>query len=215
MNAASEDLGAEASPRVLRMHAAAPDLTLIAQAARLLRRGGLVAFPTETVYGLGADATNPQALARLNRVKERPPDKPYSLHVASVAQARALAPTMPPAAVRLMERFCPGPLTLVIPSADGHTVGLRIPDHPVALAFLAACEVPVVAPSANRSGAAPPTTAQQVLDGLGAGFECLLDAGPTRFGCESTVVEVLDGRLVIRREGALSAAELLRVGGLG
>lgn len=215
MSATSDTVGAGGAPRILRVDARAPDPVLVAEAARVLRGGGLVAFPTETVYGLGADATNPQAIARLNRVKGRPPEKPYSLHLHSIRQARALVVDIPPLALQLVERFCPGPLTIVIPSANGKTVGLRIPDHPVALAFLRACDVPVAAPSANPSGAPPPTDAQQVLDALDASFDCLLDGGPTRLGRESTVVEVVGGRLAIRREGVISAAEILAAVGQG
>ena len=163
-----------------------------------------MAFPTETVYGLGADATNPKAVAHLSEVKGRPPDKPYSLHLHSVSQVRDVVPQVPPLALRLMERFWPGPLTIVVPYGDKNTVGIRIPDHPIAQAFLKACDVPVAAPSANRSGAPPPTDAQQVLEGLGEAFDCLLDGGPTPHARESTVVEVVNGHLEVRREGAIA-----------
>ena len=199
---------------------------MLEDAARLLRDGGLVAFPTETVYGLAADATNPQAIARLNRVKGRPPHKPYSLHLHSIEQVREVVAHVPPQARRLMERFWPGPLTIVIPyhgpstrpsaslrivvsersesNHDMQTVGLRVPDHPIAQAFLKACGVPVAAPSANASGTPPPTDAQQVLAGLDGAFDCLLDGGPCRLGRESTVVSVTAGGLDILREGAIS-----------
>ena len=186
-----------------------PDTDLLTAAARLLRSGRLVAFPTETVYGLGADATNPSAIARLNQVKGRPPEKPYSLHLHSPEQVRALVSTVPAAAAKLMERFWPGPLTIVLPSKEGATVGFRLPDHPIAQAFLAACGVPVAAPSANRSGAPPPTDAQEVLTALDGELDALIDGGPTRLGRESSVVEVTrDGRLEIHREGAISADEI-------
>jgi len=177
----------------------------------VIRRGGLVAFPTETVYGLAADATNPTAIERLNQVKGRPPEKPYSLHLHSVAQVHAFVTTIPPLAAKLMERFWPGPLTIVMPSKEGKTVGFRLPSHPVASAFLKACGVPVVAPSANRSGSPPPTDAQEVLAALNGSFDCLLDAGPTQMGRESTVVEVIDGRIAVRRVGAIDPASLLAV----
>jgi L-threonylcarbamoyladenylate synthase len=188
----------------------APDPALLAEAARLLRAGGLVSFPTETVYGLGADATNPKAIARLNRVKGRPPEKPYSLHLHAPEQMRAYVATVPPQAERLIERFWPGPLTIVLPSKDGSTVGFRLPDHPIARAFLAACDVPVAAPSANRSGSPPPIDAQEVLAALDGELDCVLDAGPTRLGRESTVVEIVNGLVEIRREGAIPKSEILK-----
>jgi L-threonylcarbamoyladenylate synthase len=197
-----------AGPRVVQISGTAPDPTLLAEAAAIIRRGGLVAFPTETVYGLAADATNPKAIERLNQVKGRPPEKAYSLHLYAVEQVRAFVTDIPPLAAKLMERFWPGPLTIVIPATDGKTVGFRLPDHPVAAAFLKACGVPVVAPSANRSGSPPPTDANEVLAALNGSFDWLLDAGPTPMGRESTVVEVINGRLEVRREGAIHAAAL-------
>ena len=187
----------------------APNPDALAEAAAILCNGGLVAFPTETVYGLGADATNPKAVARLNQVKGRPPTKPYSLHLYQPEQMRPYVSLVPAAAARLIERFWPGPLTIVVPGRDGQTVGFRLPDHPVARAFLRACGVPVAAPSANRSGSPPPTDAQEVLAALEDSVDCLLDGGPTRFGRESTVVEVVGDAVEIRREGAISRAAIL------
>jgi len=197
------------SPLTFCVTGEAPDPAALAEAAAIIRRGGLVAFPTETVYGLAADATNPKAIERLNQVKGRPPEKPYSIHLHSAAQVQAFVTAIPPLAAKLMERFWPGPLTIVMPSKEGKTVGFRLPDHPVASAFLKACGVPVVAPSANRSGSPPPTDANEVLEALNGSFDCLLDAGPTQLGRESTVVEVIDGRLAVRRVGAIDAAALL------
>lgn len=193
------------APRIFVVQADAPAASALEEAARVLRGGGLVAFPTETVYGLGADATNPQAIERLNQVKGRPPDKPYSLHLYSPDQMRAFVTDLPPAAARLIERFWPGPLTIVVPGKDGRTVGFRLPDHPIAQAFLRACGVPVAAPSANRSGSPPPTDVTEVLEALDGSIECVLDGGPTRLGRESTVVEVIDARVEIRRAGAIGA----------
>ena len=194
--------------RVLRVGGSG-ETEALTEAATILRGGGLVAFPTETVYGLGADATNSRAIARLNEVKGRPPDKPYSLHLHSAEQVRALAGPLTSIAERLMARFWPGPLTVILPSGHGETVGFRVPDHPVARAFLKACGVPVAAPSANRSGAPPPTDAEEVLAALDGAFDCLLDGGPTTLGKESTVIEVIDGRVEIRREGAIPKEEIL------
>ena len=175
-------------PRIVQLSGEAPDPALLAEAAAVIRRGGLVAFPTETVYGLAADATNPKAIERLNQVKGRPPEKPYSLHLHSAAQVQDFVTAVSPVAAKLMERFWPGPLTIVMPSKDGKTVGFRLPNHPVASAFLKACGVPVVAPSANRSGSPPPTDANEVMAALNGSFDYLLDGGPTQMGRESTVV---------------------------
>jgi L-threonylcarbamoyladenylate synthase len=185
-----------------------PDSKAIEAAAALVRAGHLVGFPTETVYGLAADASNPAAMARLNRVKGRPPEKPYSLHVASALDAQTAVRDVSPPARRLMERFWPGPLTLVLPAKGGGTIGVRVPDHPVAQAFLRACAVPVVAPSANRAGQPPPRDAQAVLRGLDGDVDLILDAGPTPLGCESTVVDLSRAAPVIVREGAIAAQEV-------
>ena len=192
------------TPRIFGVAGDAPDPAAIAEAAGILRGGGLVAFPTETVYGLAADATSPKAIDRLNAVKGRPPEKPYSLHLHSASQVSDVVGSVPPLAAKLMERFWPGPLTIVLPGKDGKSVGFRLPDHPVARAFLQACGVLVVAPSANRSGSAPPTDASEVLAALDGSVDCLLDGGPTRMGRESTVVEVSGPRLNILREGAIA-----------
>ncbi|MBI2884983.1 MAG: threonylcarbamoyl-AMP synthase [Candidatus Omnitrophica bacterium] len=196
-----------AQPVILTVNPSDIDPAAIKDAADRIRRGGLVAFPTETVYGLAAAANNPKAIERLNRVKGRPPEKPYSLHLYSVAQVREFVDAVPPIAQRLMDKFWPGPLTIVMPARTG-SLGFRLPQHAVAQAFLQACGTPVVAPSANRSGSPPPTDSPEVLAALGEACECLLDAGPTPLGRESTVVSVVGGRLQILREGAISAAAL-------
>ena len=183
-----------------------PDPRAIDAAAGVLQGGGLVIMPTETVYGLAADATNPAAIERLTRAKGRPPDKPYAVQVADAAQARRLVPEVPATAERLMRQFWPGPLTLVLPSADGGTVGIRVPDHPVTQALLRRCARPLAAPSANRSGSPPPATAREAMLALEGQYDGVLDAGPARLGRESTVVAVVGGTVTVLREGALSAA---------
>ncbi len=189
-------------------------------AARVLTAGGLVAFPTETVYGLGADATNAQAVARLYQAKERPSFNPLIAHVADRKAAHVLG-CFDAAAERLAAAFWPGPLTLVLPRlaecpvADLATAGLdsiavRVPDHPIAHALLAAFGRPVVAPSANRSGHVSPTTAAHVLADLRGRVELILDGGPTRMGLESTIVACL-GEPALLRPGALARDEIERV----
>ena len=189
------------------IHPSHPEPPLIEEASRIICEGGLVAFPTETVYGLAADATNPSAIERLNRVKGRPPEKPYSIHLYEPAQVADFVEAIPPLAQRLMDRFWPGPLTIVMPAKKG-SVGFRLPNHPVAQALLRRCHRPVVAPSANRSGFPPPTDAKEALEALDGEVDCVLDAGPTPLGRESTVVSVLDGRLEILREGAIASGAL-------
>lgn len=191
-----------------------------ADAARCLTEGGLVAFPTETVYGLGADATNGTAVARLYAAKGRPSFNPLISHVFDVAAARRLA-AFNAAAEKLAAAFWPGPLTLVLkkrpacPVAELATAGLdsiavRVPSHPVARSLLDRVARPIVAPSANRSGHVSPTTAQHVLDDLGGRIDMIVDGGSTPVGVESTIVACLD-RPVLLRPGGLPRHEIERV----
>lgn len=194
-----------------------PDPAAIRRAAAVLRRGGLVAFPTETVYGLGASALDPAAVARIFAAKGRPSYNPLIVHVADADAARALAAEWSAAAERLAERFWPGPLTLVVPrraevpdavTAGLGSVALRVPAHPVAHALLREAAIPVAAPSANRSTEVSPTTAAHVERSLGGRVELILDGGPTPVGIESTVVS-LAGRLpTLLRPGTVSIEEL-------
>ncbi|MCR9095167.1 MAG: L-threonylcarbamoyladenylate synthase [bacterium] len=196
----------------------APDEAAYAEAAQILRAGGLVAFPTETVYGLGANALDARAVARIFEAKGRPSDNPIIVHVADAQAARELASRWPPAAEPLAEAGWPGPLTLVVEKADvipdivtagGPTVGLRVPDHPVANALLRASALPIAAPSANRSEAVSPTTARHVADSLGPFVDDLLilDGGPCAVGIESTVVDVTDETPVTLRPGMFRLEE--------
>lgn len=189
----------------------------ILRAAEVLHCGGLVAFPTETVYGLGANALDAAAVGRIFAAKGRPPNNPVIVHVASVAQARELAAEWPGAAARLAARFWPGPLTLVLPkqavipdliTAGAATVGLRIPAHPIARALIAAAGIPVAAPSANRSNLISPTTAEHVLKGLAGRIDVLLDGGPTPGGLESTVLDLSSTQPRMLRPGLVGPAEI-------
>jgi len=191
----------------------------ILRAVEILRSGGLVAFPTETVYGLGADATNAIAVERIFAAKGRPPTNPLIVHVADADVARQCASAWPESAQRLAERFWPGPLTLVLPkhasivaraTAGLDTVGLRCPDHPLALAMLREFAGPVAAPSANRSTRISPTTAAHVRDELGDCVDFVLDGGPCRVGIESTVLDLTGSRPRILRPGAVTADDLAR-----
>ena len=193
------------------------DKAAMARAAEILRRGGLVAFPTETVYGLGADATNAAAVRRIFEVKHRPATSPLIVHVDSEEMAREYAAEWPACASELAERFWPGPLTLVLPkkaiipdevTAGLGTVGLRVPAHPIALELIRTAGLPVAAPSANRFMQLSPTTAAHVRDSLGDGVDLILDGGSTPVGIESTVLSLVGGRPVLLRPGMISKEEL-------
>ncbi|HVZ99220.1 MAG TPA: L-threonylcarbamoyladenylate synthase [Caulobacterales bacterium] len=194
------------------------------RAAEILRAGGLVAFPTETVYGLGADARNPAAVARVFAAKGRPRFNPLIAHVPDLAAARAHA-RLHPLAIRLAERFWPGPLTLVAPRLESSsvselacaglsTIALRAPAHALAQELLAAFGAPIAAPSANRSGHVSATTAAHVREDLGTLVDSVLDGGPATLGLESAIVAVGDdGRAALLRAGAIARAEIEAVTG--
>lgn len=194
-----------------------PDPAVIAAAAARLRAGELVAFPTETVYGLGANALDAAAVARIYAAKGRPAWNPVIAHVANADAARALSRAWPATAACLAAAFWPGPLTLVVPKADIvpevataglDAVAVRVPDHPVALALLAAAGVPVAAPSANRFTQVSPTTAAHVVRSLGDRVPLVLDGGPCAVGIESTVVDCTGDDVVILRPGMLGRETL-------
>lgn len=202
---------------VLRVDSAQPDAAALTRAGTLLRAGGLVAFPTETVYGLGAHAGDPAAVERIFTAKGRPADNPLIVHVADADGLASVAAAVPPLAARLAERFWPGPLTLVVDAAEHlpavtrggrSTVAVRVPAHPVALALLRRADVPVAAPSANRSGRPSPTRAEHVVADLGDVDGLLLDAGPCPVGVESTVVDARGQTPVVLREGAVTREHL-------
>jgi L-threonylcarbamoyladenylate synthase len=189
----------------------------VEHAADLLRSGRLVAFPTETVYGLGAYALDEAAVRRIFEVKGRPFSSPLIVHVATIAMARDLAAEWPRQAAALAERFWPGPLTIIVPKRSivpdvvtaGHpSVGLRIPSHPVALELLESAGIPIAAPSANRFTQLSPTTAQHVREGLGDAVDFILDGGPCTVGIESTVISVAGGRPRILRPGMISQPQI-------
>ena len=199
-----------------------PDAKGIARAAKALRDGQLVVFPTETVYGVGANALDETAVRAIFAAKGRPADNPLIVHVADAAAARKLARVWPDAAERLARAFWPGPLTLVLPRAEGvpdittgglDTVALRIPSHGVARLLLAAAGVPVAAPSANRSGRPSPTRMEDARADLGDAVAVYVDGGPTEVGVESTVVALVDAEPAILRLGGLPREAIERVVG--
>ncbi len=195
----------------------------IDKAVAILGRGGLVAFPTETVYGLGADACNPRALRKLYAAKGRPAGHPVIVHLADISQLAQWAREVPPAAVKLAARFWPGPLTLILRRAPGvshavtggqDTVGLRIPSHPVAHALLTKFGGGIAAPSANRFGRVSATTAQHVTQEFGDGIDFVLEGGASEIGIESTIVAVTGEQPVLLRPGHISSREIEQVVGM-
>ena len=204
-------------PRVVRVDPVAPSAEALREAAAALRDGRLVAFPTETVYGLGANACDAAAVTSIFAAKQRPTDNPLIVHVESLAAAEHVTAWISPLARELAARWWPGPLTLVLeadPSVPQVTTGglatvaVRVPAHPVALALLRAAGFPVAAPSANRSGRPSPTSAEHVVADLGAAVDLVVDGGPCAVGLESTVVDARGDTPVILREGAVSREHL-------
>ena len=189
----------------------------VRSAVEILKAGGLVAFPTETVYGLGADASNAAAVRRIFAAKGRPPDHPLIVHLASAWEMQKWSREVPVAADILAERFWPGPLTLILKRAPGvldevtghqDTVGLRVPSHPLAQALLVAFAGGIAAPSANRFGRISPTTAQHVRDELGDKVDFVLDGGACPVGIESTIVDLSSGMPVLLRPGRIGVDDI-------
>lgn len=194
----------------------------ISEAAALLKDGQTVAFPTETVYGLGADATSETAVSRIFEAKGRPEDNPLIAHVATKEQLSSLVSSLSPIAEKLIDAFTPGPVTFVLPSngtcaenvtAGLSTIGVRIPDHPVANKLLKECGIPIAAPSANVSGKPSPTTADHVWADLNGKIAGLVDGGPTGVGVESTVIDCTQEIPIILRPGGITKEQLEQVVG--
>lgn len=205
---------------VFKVNPENPDEEKINVAAEVIRRGGIVAFPTETVYGLGVDALNKEAVKRMYEVKGRPPDNPTIVHIAEFNDVYRLAVDVPEVAEELMKRFWPGPLTIVLKASNIvprittgglETVGIRMPKHNVALALIKASKTPIAAPSANIAGKPSPTTAQHVIQDFYGSIDVILDAGPTKIGVESTVLDLTTKPPQILRPGGVTYEELKEV----
>ena len=205
--------------RVFRVDPKSPRAEAIAAAARTIRASGLVAFPTETVYGLGANALDEAAVAKIFSAKGRPANDPLIVHIKRFEQLRLVARDIPARAQELCQRYWPGPLTLVLKKAERipenltaglDTVAVRMPDHEVALALLRAANAPIAAPSANLFSRPSPTSAQHVLDDLGDLVDVVLDGGPTPIGVESTILSLMDDEPRILRPGGISVEALRR-----
>lgn len=207
----------ESITRNIKVDPSAPVFDALAEAGQVIRTGGLVAFPTETVYGLGANALNPDAVKGIFRAKGRPADNPLIVHIADISQVNDLAEDVTVPARRVMEVFWPGPLTVILPkkaavpdevTAGLNSVAIRMPGHPVALELIRTAGVPVAAPSANSSGKPSPTTAQHVLEDLAGKIDLVVDGGPCRVGLESTVLDMTSEVPTILRPGGITREEL-------
>ncbi len=181
------------------------------QAGKFLREGKLVAFPTETVYGLGVDLENSEAVKRLYEVKGRPSEKSLTLAIAGPDDLKTRGVLLSPVAKRLADRFWPGPLTLILQLQNGETLGVRMPDHPVARKVIASSGVPIGLPSANPSGKTPPRSAEEVVAYFDGAIDLIVDGGKTVFGVSSTVVRVEGTSWSVEREGAIPKQEIERI----
>lgn len=190
------------------------------EAAAIIKRGGVVAFPTETVYGLGANIFDEKAVAKIFEAKRRPADNPLIAHISDISKIRTLATEVTENAEKFIQSFFPGPLTIVLAKSDAvpyiataglDTIGVRMPRFKLARRFIAACGVPVVAPSANLSGRPSPTTWQAVAEDLDGRIDCILQGDPTEIGLESTVVDCTGGTPLLLRQGAISLTQLQEV----
>jgi len=202
---------------VYKVNPLRPSKAVLRRAAEVIKKGGLVAFPTETVYGLGADALNPEAVGKIFSSKERPPDNPLIVHVADKSKVYDLAGKVPEEATVLMKAFFPGPLTIILEKkptvpdvTTGYlpTVAIRMPDHIVALALIEKAGTPIAAPSANKAGRPSPTKAEHVLEDLYGEVDLVIDGGPTKFGLESTVIDLTVDPPQILRPGAMTVETL-------
>lgn len=192
----------------------------IEEAAAVIRAGGLVAMPTETVYGLGCSAFDPAAISRVFAAKGRPQDNPLIVHIAALSQLQTVCSVVPSDALALAARFWPGPMTMILPksasvppevTAGLDTVAVRFPSHPVANALIAAAGVPIAAPSANLSGSPSPTTAQHVKNDLDGRIDLILDGGPCKWGLESTVIDLCSHPYALLRPGSVTLSDLQNV----
>ena len=188
-----------------------PDKFIIDSAAKAIRSGALVVFPTETVYGIAANMLDKKAIADLYKIKERPENKPFTVHIADLKMVEGLGCKITKGAKVLIDKFWPGPLTIILKSKKGGTIGFRMPANKIALELIRCAGVPIVAPSANLSGKPAPTSAQAAMKDLGGRVDMVLDGGKTQIGLESTVIDLTVTPPKILREGAIKAKELLKI----
>lgn len=194
--------------RIIKVNPADPEREKIELAARVLREGGIVAFPTETVYGLGANADNPEAVKRIYEIKKRPQNKPLTIHIDDLEKLEQLQCEISPRARQLIERFWPGPLTLILSSKKGKKVGIRMPKGTIPSLLIKESGVLVVAPSANLSGEEPACDAAGVKESFNGVIDMIIDGGECEKGVASTVVDLSTPVSKVIREGAISKEEL-------
>ncbi|MDD5348551.1 MAG: L-threonylcarbamoyladenylate synthase [Candidatus Omnitrophica bacterium] len=197
--------------RIVHLDPKKPDDKQLLAAADIIRDGGLVIVPTETVYGVAADGSNAETIRRLIEAKKRPKDKRFSLHIDEKEKLSGMARDIPTAAFKLADRFWPGPLTMILKGRQGATVGVRMPDNDIARRVIHLSDVPVVCPSANISGKPAPKTFQDAIRDLDGSVDLALDAGPTSLGSESTVIDLTAQPFTVVREGAIARNEVLTV----
>jgi len=191
-----------------------PDLKQIAYCAKTIRKGGLVVFPTETVYGVAADFSNPQAMKRLREVKKRAEDKPFSILISQIGLISNYTSATDPKLFKLIDAYWPGPLTVVVPAKEeGKTIGVRMPDHPIALRLVQDSQCTIAAPSANIEGNDPPSTCEEALKDLDSLVDIAIDGGTARIGAGSSVVDMTKEFPVVLRDGAISQEDINRITG--
>ncbi len=197
--------------KILKINPAVPESDKISEAARIIRQGGLVVFPTETVYGIAADANNPQAIERLSSVKKRSDGKRYSILVAQRGIVENYANYTKPNLYKLIDKYWPGPLTVIVPTKDGQdTVGIRMPDHTIALNLVQQSGCTIAAPSANLEGKKAPTNVFEALEDLDGLVDLAIDGGPVEFGVSSTIVDFTKPKPTVIREGVISQSDVDR-----
>lgn len=196
------------SGKIVRVDRLNPDEGYIREAAEILKNGGLVIIPTETVYGIAANMLDKNAMKRLSKIKNRPEGKPFSLHIYKKESVDEFAAQVPVPAYKLMDRFWPGPLTLIFKAKKNSTIGIRLPDDEIAFKVIARSQVPVVCPSANISGKPAPTTFEEAIEDFRNAVDFAIDTGKTRLGVESTVVDITGELPLILRDGAIKREDI-------
>ena len=199
-----------AEAKVIEVNSDSPDESAVEFAAELIRDGGLVAFPTETVYGIGVSYLNEKALKRLYEVKERPDDKPFTLHISDTGMLKEMHCEVTELASKLIEKFWPGPLTLILKTGKDK-LGFRMPDNAVAKLLIKKSGVPIAVPSANISGEMPPTDVKGISDRIRRSVDLILDGGKTEFGKESTIVDMTVLPYKIIRIGAIPESDIAKI----
>lgn len=194
---------------ILKVDPVSPDGETIRSCAAKLKDGSLVAFPTETVYGIAANLFDKDAIARLYKVKKRPLDKPFTVHISDIRTMEEMGCVVTKKVRELIDKYWPGPLTIIVKDKNGKPTGFRMPANKIAISLIRAAGVPIVAPSANLSGNVPPVTADDVLKDMNGLIDIVIDGGRTEVGLESTVIDMIANPPKVLREGAIKSEELL------